>query len=524
MFETNQEREVGRNPRQWDLDKQHVPPISRNLQDNVDYLNRLLGVGYGPGNAWDLMAKPFRYGGLNMMAYVLNGYFTTTNLVLILDNFERQISEFVTRREGQGFSIQELAQYLNTHIGFVQVQPFADMGELIRQILSGPMVIFIDGFDVALLIDTRIYPMRSIGESEIERTVRGPRDGFVETMLFNVALIRRRLKDPRIRTELLQVGNRSKTDVTIMYLQDVTNPELVDHVRIALNSIDVDATPMAEQAITDQMMRVKWNPYPIVRYTERADVAATALVDGHVLIIPDTTPEVIIAPITFFQLLQNPGEYHSYPLVGTYMRWVVLLSVLLSTLLPGIFLVVNLHPEAVPKEFSFFRADTTYPLPIWMELLIVELGLDVLRMAMVNIPSVLASSVSIVAAVIFGEFASKIQLFQPEVLVYMAFVLIAQFAISSFELANANALTRLFLILVTEAGFAVGIRAWGFLVGVAAWVLLLATTRSLGVPYLWPLIPFRWKNGLQDILLRKPMSTISGRPEVLRPRTAKRKG
>ncbi|WP_081412092.1 spore germination protein [Alicyclobacillus herbarius] len=524
MFETNQEKKVGQQLRQWDIDKQHVPPISRNLQENVEYLNRLLGIGYGPGNAWDLMAKPFRYGGLNMMAYVLNGFFTTTNLVLILDNFERQISEFVTRKQGQDFSIQELAEFLNTHIGFVQVQPFADMGELIRQILSGPMVIFIDGFDVALLIDTRIYPMRSIGESEIERTVRGPRDGFVETMLFNVALVRRRLKDPRIRTELIQVGNRSKTDVTIMYLQDVTNPELVDNVRRSLTSIDVDAITMAEQAITDHMMRVKWNPYPVVRYTERADVAATALVDGHVLIIPDTTPEVIIAPVTFFQLLQNPGEYHSYPLVGTYMRWVVLLSVIVSTILPGLFLMVNLHPQVVPKEFSFFRADTTYPLPVWAQLLVAEIGLDILRMAVVNIPSVLAGSVSIVAAVIFGQFASKIQLFQPEVLVYMAFVMIAQFAITSFELANANALTRLFLILTTEAGFAVGIRGWGFILGLAAWVLLLATTRSLGVPYLWPLIPFRWKNGMQDVLLRKPMSTIRGRPPILFTRTAKRKG
>ncbi len=501
-----------------------IPAIDADLQKNVSYLNRLLGVGQGPGHSWDIMAKPFTFGGLQMMSYVLNGYFLTMNVVLVLDDVEKQIQAFLTAHEGRSYTLQELVNHLNTRINFVQVQPVTTMQDAVRFILSGPLVTFIEGLDQALLIDTRIYPMRSISEPEVERVIRGPRDGFVETMLMNVALVRRRLRDPAMRTELMQIGNRSKTDVTLMYLEGVAEPGLINEIRQRLQSIRVDAISMAEQSVTDLIGDVKWNPYPIVRYTERPDIVSRALLEGHVVIVVDTTPEVIIAPITLFQLMQSAVEYHSYPLVGTYMRWVVIVSSLLSVFLPGLFLLINFHPNALPKELSFFRADFTDPMPLWLELVVAEISLDVLRLAVVNTPLTLASMVSIVSAIIFGQFATKAHLLQPEVLLYMAFVLVMQFAQPSYELATAHQMSRLWILACTQIAFIVpGVPAWvGFIFASAVWIVFLATRRSFGIPYLWPLVPFRWRGGMSDILFRKPAAEKTEGPKILHPHFRRR--
>jgi stage V sporulation protein AF len=470
------------------------------------------------------MAKPFHFSGFNMMSYVLNGYFLTMNVVLIVEDLEKRVHLFMEAHPDGNFTLQELMDYLNTHVAFVQVQPVEKMEDAVRFILSGPLVTFIDGFDQALLIDTRIYPMRSIEEPEIERLVRGPRDGFTETMLMNTALVRRRLRDPALRAELMQVGTRSKTDVCMMYLNDVANPEIVDEVRSRLKNIDPDTVAMGEQAVAELIGKVKWNPYPNVRFTERPDVAATALVEGHVLVVVDTTPEVIIAPITFFQLMQHPEEYHSYPLVGTYMRWVIIFATLIALFMPGAFLMINFHPDSLPKELTFFKATRSDPLPLWAELLIAEVVLDVLRLAVMNIPVALAAMVSIMAAVIFSQFVTAIHLMQPEVLVYMALVLISQFALSSFELASANQIARLWILLITQMGKWLGLGGLGFGVGAAAWFIYLATRKSFGIPYMWPLLPFKWKNGMHDVLLRRPVLKITGRPAVLHPKIMRRKG
>ncbi|MCF8564848.1 spore germination protein [Alicyclobacillus tolerans] len=484
--------------------------ISADLQKNVDYINHLVGVG----TSWDILAKPFRFGNLNMVSYVANGFFLTMNMVLILEDFQKCIQDFISGRDpAKGFTLDELVAYLNTHVAFVQVQPVDKMSDVTRFILSGPMITFIEGFDKALMIDTRIYPMRSIAPPMVERVIRGNHDGFTETMLMNTALIRRRLRDPRLRVELLQVGTRSQTDVSFMYLQDVADDKLINDVRQKLKSMTTEAMTMGEQEVIDVIGKVKWNPYPIARYTERPDVAATALVEGHVVIVVDTTAEVIIAPTTFFQHLQHPQEYHSYPMVGTYLRWVILFAVFSSIFLPGVFLTMNAYPSLIPKHLAFFLANGKDPLPLWLELLLAEVSLDVLRLAVLNTPVALASAVGIVAAMLFGQFATTIQLLQPEVLVYMGFVMIAQYATSSFELGSANQMARLWILLWTAA-----LQWIGFGIAVLSWLILLLRTKSFGIPYLWPLLPFRWTHGMRDVLFRLPVPNMDGVPGILRRR------
>lgn len=487
-------------------------PVSQSLENNVNYVNDLLGIG----TTWDIMVKPFRYGKLNMMSYVANGFFLTMNVVLVLDSFHRNVEAFEREKQGEEYTIDDLVFYLNTHIDFVQVQVIDKMSDAIRFILSGPLITFIEGYDKVLLIDTRVYPMRSIAEPMTERVVRGNHDGFTETMLMNTTLVRRRLRDPRLRVELFQVGGRSQTDVSLMYLKDVAEEELVDNMRNLIKNIKSDGMMMGEQQIIDIIGNVKWNPYPIARYTERPDVAAMSLLEGQIVIVVDTTAEVIIAPTTFFQHIQNPQEYHSYPLVGTYFRWVIGLAVFASIFLPGIFIVANQHPTLIPQWAKFFIAARQDPLPLWAELLIAEIALDTLRFAVLNTPAAIASSIGIVAALLFGQFATQIQLLQPEVLVYMGFVMVAQHATASFELASANQLSRMWIMLWTAA-----LNWVGFGVSVVSWFVLLLTTKSFGKPYLWPLLPFRWKDGLRDLVLRWPSQELGGVPELFK---AKRRG
>ncbi|WP_051321900.1 spore germination protein [Alicyclobacillus contaminans] len=498
------------------MERAEQTPISSRMSENVEFVHELLGIG----TTWDIIQKPFHYDHVHMTTYIMNGFFMTTHVLLLMQNFEQTVEAFAKEYPAdKGYTAHELMEYLNTHLPFVQVQVLDKMSDVIRFILSGPMVTFIEGCNQALLVDTRVYPMRSISNPQVERVIRGPADSFTETMLLNCAMIRRRLRDPRLRIELMQIGARSQTDVSLLYLQDVTSEQLVDDIRARLKGIRVDSLAMADQAVAELIGKVRWNPYPIVRYTERPDVATTALLDGHVLIVVDTSPEVIIAPVTFFQHLQHPQEYHSYPMIGTYLRWVILLSVLMSVFLPGVFLVVNAHPTAMPRRLSFFIASRDDPLPLFVELLVAELALDILRLAVINTPSTLASAVGIVAAMLFGDFSTHIHLLQPEVLVYMGFVMIAQFATSSFELATANQMARFWIIVWT--GF---FRGWGFAIACITWFLLLYRTRSFGIPYLWPLIPFQWRNGLREILFRRPTAVESGRPPIFQPKIVRRKG
>ncbi|MCY0894198.1 MAG: spore germination protein [Acidibacillus sp.] len=483
-------------------------PISSRLEENDAFLKELLGIGV----SWDLIAKAFVFEDIKMTAYTANGYFLTIDMVLIVENLEMSIKEFVAQHPQGSFTLDELVNHLNVTISFVQVQIVKKMADAVRFILSGPLVIFLEGYADVLIIDTRIYPMRGIDEPAVERVVRGPRDGFVETMLMNVALIRRRLRDPRLRVELLQIGSRSQTDVSLMYLQDVTNDELVERFRHALKTIPNDMVAMGEQPVTEWLGKIGWNPFPIVRYTERPDVATTGLLEGQVVVIVDTTPEVIVGPTTVFHHLHHPEDYHSYPAVGMYLRVGIILASLISVLAPGVFIVLAAEHNHLPKAISFLGTPKPLPFSLGFQFLLAQLGVDLFERAVINTPATLASSIGIVAGLVFGQFATMMNLVSPEVLVFMGGAAIAQFATSSRELSSANRLMRLLLIVLSWIFGGIG-----FLIGIVFIIVLLGRTRALGIPYLWPLFPFNWK-GFKGLLIRPPLYKVKKKASVFNPK------
>ena len=483
------------------------PKISANLATNDEYLKNLLGVGV----SWDMLAKPFVFSGQKMTAYTANGFFLTMNMVLILENLEHTLRTFFVERAEEPFQIQELVDYLTVTVGFVQVQVVDKMKDAVRFILSGPLVLFIDGSPVAVMIDTRIYPMRSVQEPEVERVVRGPRDGFIEVMLMNVALIRRRLRDPRLRVELFQIGTRSQTDVSLMYLEDVTNKDLVRDVREKIKSFHMDIAAMGAQSMTEWIGQVKWNPYPIFRFTERPDVATAGLMEGQVVIIVDTTPEVMIGPTTLFHHIHHPDDYHSYPVVGLYMRIASFLGFLFSIFGPSIFIVLAAEHNHLPKSLMFLGTPKPLPLSLGLQFFITQIVVDLFERSVINTPTTLATAISIFAAIIFSQFAVMMNLLSPEALFFVGTAAVAQFATSSRELGTANRVARLWFILMVW-----WLGGKGLLIATVIWLIVLLRTRALSVPYLWPIFPFSWK-GIRGLFSRNPLYQLGNITNPLRP-------
>ncbi len=483
------------------------PEIASKLDQNDEYLKKLLGVGV----SWDMLAKPFVFSGQRMTAYTANGFFLTMNMVLILDNLEKTLRQYFQDRGNEPFQIQELIEYLTVTVGFVQVQAVDKMQDAVRYILSGPMVLFIDGSNVAVLIDTRIYPMRSISQPEVERVVRGPRDGFIEVMLMNVALIRRRLRDPRLRVELFQIGTRAQTDVSLMYLEDVTNKDLVRDIREKIKSFPLDIAAMGAQSMTEWIGQVKWNPYPIFRLTERPDVATAGLMEGQVVIVVDTTPEVMIGPTTIFHHIHHPDDYHNYPSVGLYMRIASFLGFLFSVFGPSLFIVLAAEHDHLPKSLMFLGTPKPLPLSLGLQFFITQVVIDLFERAVINTPSTLATAISIFAAIIFSQFAVMMNLLSPEALFFVGTAAVAQYATSSRELGSANRVSRLWMIVM-----AWGLGGKGLVIAAIVWLFVIWRTRAMAVPYLWPVVPFSWR-GLKGLFSRNPLYQLGNIANPLRP-------
>jgi stage V sporulation protein AF len=395
---------------------------------------------------------------------------------------------------------------------FGEISLIDNLEEAVKEVLAGPLIFFVDGEREAISIDTRQYPSRQPEEADIEKVTRGSRDGFVETLIFNVSLIRRRIKDPRLRTESIQLGRRSLTEIVLLYIEDIVNPEILEKIRDKLLKIDVDGLPMAEKSVEEFLTEDFWNPFPKVRYTERPDVAAVHLLEGHVCIIVDTSPSVMIAPVTLFHHIQHAEEFRQNPIVGVYIRWVRLLGVFISVFLVPIWLLAAEYRALLPEGLQFIGPRESPTIPLFIQFILANLGLDLLRMASIHTPSPLATALGLVGALLIGDIAVTVGFFVPEVLLYISLVAIGIFSTPSWELSLANRLAHFFL-LITTGLFTI----YGFLAGFLLIFIRLATTRSFGIPYLWPLLPF---NGpaLLNVLLRKPVPIKGFRPSFLKTR------
>lgn len=393
-----------------------------------------------------------------------------------------------------------------------QVREVESLDEMVDNILTGQIAIVIDGVGKAIIVDVREYPARSPEEPDTEKITRGSRDGFTETIVVNTALTRRRIRDERLRFEGMQVGVRSKTDIAIGYIKGIADPGLVDVVRKEIKNIEIDGLTMAEKTVEEFMVKQGYNPYPLVRYTERPDVAATHLLEGHVIIYVDTSPSVMIAPATLFHHLQHAEEYRQSPAVGTLVRWVRFLGVFASVFLLPLWLLLAIDPSLLPEVLNFIGPNKHTNIPIALQIFLADFGVEFLRMAAIHTPTPLSTAMGLVAAVLIGEIAINVGLFVPEVILYVAIAAIGTYATPSLELSLANKIARVFLLLTTFF-----FHVPGFVIGTTVYILFLARIKAVNTPYLWPLLPL-YPKALMQLLVRRTVPGSNIRPSIVHPR------
>jgi len=462
--------------------------VSKKLERNSDWLSQELGVD----RSYDVIRRDLIVANRKAALFFIDGF--------AKDDIMERILTTLTLIQPQDFRPNAFKKIFHRYLTYIEVETTNDLHEAVDKVLAGPLVLLIDGIDEAIMIDVRQYPVRSPDEPDLERVVRGSRDGFVETVVFNTALIRRRVRDPKLRMEMMEVGKRSKTDVCVCYIEDIANPKLVQMVKEKISQINIDGIPMAEKSIEELITPGSfWNIFPRVRYTERPDVAANHLLEGHVLIIVDTSPSVMILPATLWHHLQHAEEFRQTPTVGVFIRWLRYGAVFLSVFLMPVWLLLATNPEYLPESLKFIGPSKLGKIGLAVQFLFAEIGINLIRMAAIHTPQALTTSLGIIAAVLIGDVAVTVGLFSPEVVLYTAIAAVSIFATPSLELGTANTLVRI-LLLISTGLFGLP----GFTGAVLIVVFMLLTTKSFGVPYLWPLVPLNL-TALRDIIIRPPV-------------------
>ena len=394
---------------------------------------------------------------------------------------------------------ENIREFANRFIPYVETDVVSTPDAFIKSVLSGGVGLIIDGFTDAVIIDARTYPVRSVTEPENDRVLRGPHDGFVETIVFNAALIRRRIRDVDLTMEIHSVGKKSKSDVVICFMNGRVNKKALDTVRKKVDSITINSLTMSQQSLVECLVtKQRFNPFPKVRYTERPDAAAASVLEGSIIILTDNSPSAMIIPSGIFDFLQDTNDYYLSPVIGSYLRIIRMLIFSLTLLMTPIWFLLIQNPEVIPPWLDFIKIEEQNSVPVVAQLFIVEVVIDTIRLASFNTPNALSSSFGIIGALVLGEFAVSAGWFVPEVVLYMAFVAMTNFAQPSFELGYAFKLFRMLLIALIAA-----FNLWGFIAGVVIIILEIAFNKTVsGQSYLYPLIPFNGK-ALLNLILRR---------------------
>jgi len=379
------------------------------------------------------------------------------------------------------------ARALELRLPYVEIARETDFNKLILGVLSGQTVIFAESFGAeAIIADLRTYPARSTSEPEGDRVMQGARDGFVETLIMNTALIRRRIRDPRLTMEYFNIGGASATDVAVCYVKGIADEESLSDIRKKLTEVRPKSLTLGYQSLAETLIRRGWlNPFPKIRTTERPDTAAAQLMEGSIIVLCDTSPLAMILPTSIFDYLEETGDFYSPPLTGSYLRIVRMAILLLSVIITPLWYLALEYQQILPDSLLFLIPDDPGALPIILQLLLAEVAIDGLKIASMNTPDILSNSLSVVGALILGDFAVEVGWLSGDVILYMAFVAIANFAQQNYELGYAFKFMRVLTLILTAL---LGI--WGFIAGILLFILAVATNNTvLGKGYLYPLFP-----------------------------------
>lgn len=476
------------------MENQKQEVMTGKLSQDIESFKRMLGVDEN----FDILYRVIHIGGKEACFFLIDGF--------CKDELMEKILQYLIgiKDEEMPTDVQGM---LKKHIPYVEAESSGNFQEIIHNLMSGVLALLIDGFSEAILIDSRTYPARNVSEPEKDKALRGSKDGFVETIVFNTALIRRRIRSTELRMEMLNVGKSSQTDVVLCYMESRVDPVFLEKIRGGVQKISTDALTMNQESLAECLYKQKWyNPFPKFKFTERPDTAAAHILEGNIVILVDNSPSAMITPTTIFDVANEADDYYFPPLTGTYLRLSRFLIAFLTYFLTPTFLLLMQNPQWIPAGLSFIRIQDTVNIPLICQFLLLELAIDGLRLAAVNTPNMLSTPLSVLAALVLGEFSVNSGWFNSEIMLYMAFVAIANYTQSSYELGYALKFMRIINLLAT-ALFGI----WGYIGAVVFCVLSIACNRTVAnTSYLYPLFPFDGK-ALAARIFRLRMSGEKGK-------------
>jgi len=445
-------------------------------------------------SSFDILTRAVLMEGKRAEIYFVDGMVENQSLEKILDLLLQLPADALGKGSAEDFAARA--------VPYGETDVVNDQADFATFVLSGCVGLLLEGYDRAVLIDVREYPSRPVMEPENDRVLRGPREGFVEALLVNTAMVRRHIRDPRLTMELIQAGGRSHTDVVLCYLGDRADQKILERLRKKLREIHVNTLTMGLQSLTECMTRGQWwNPFPRARYTERPDTAAASVAEGQILLLMDNTPAGMILPTGILDFLQDTNDYCFLPVTGTYLRWLRLLVSVAATVLTPLWYLFVTHPDVLPDFLRNIKIHEPIAMPVLVQLLLIEAVVGTLKLASLNTPPALSGSFAVIGALVLGEFAVRSELLVPEAVLLMAFVAVANFAQPSYELGYALMFARIAILLCSAL-----LGWWGLLAGGALLLVAVSCTKTIaGTSYWYPLIPFNGR-ALSRLLFRRAIN------------------
>ena len=465
-------------------------PVTKNLEENeVWFRSRCEGCS-------DIKLQPMRLGkdgSVSALAiYVEN---TVPNLILEESVLGRMFIDMARKDPKEVYQAVEA-----NSLGLSEAQPLQTREEGMNAMLAGNLLLLVEGYDKGLKIGSKGYPARSVDNTDTEKVLRGSNEGFTESVKTNTALIRRRIRNPKLSMEMKNVGSTSHTDVVLCYMEDRVDSGFLQQIEKRLEQIRTDALAMNQESLAECLYPHKWyNPFPKFKYTERPDTAAAEILDGKIVLLTDNSPAVMILPVSVFDIMEEADDFYFPPVTGTYLRVTRFVIALLTLLLTPTWLLFLQNPQWIPPQFAFIKISGDVYVPVFAQLLILEFAIDGLKLAAINTPGMLTTPLSVIAGLVVGEFAVQSGWFNAETMLYMAFVAIANYTQASYELGYALKFMRILLLILTAvfglAGYAAGL--------VITFLSLLLNRTVSGESYLYPLIPFDGKQFCRRIFRKR---------------------
>ena len=411
--------------------------LSASFEENIRYMNEILPVK----ESFDIIRRDIVIGGKASVFYYIDGFIKDEVMLKIMDSFLSVPEEDMP---------EDAETFIQKQVPYMEVDIAEDFDDVIRNVLSGPACLFIDGYKECILLDCRTYPARSVDEPDKDKSLRGSRDGFVETIVFNTALMRRRIRDPHLIMEMTEAGQASRTDIAICYMSDRVDRELLDNLKKRIESLQLGDLRMNQQSLAEALFKRKWfNPFPKFKYTERPDTAAACLLEGKVILLVDNSPSAMILPTSILDMIEEANDYYFPTVTAVYLKTTRTLITIATVFFTPLYLLFMQNLEWLPDVFEFVAVRDTVNIPLIFQFLLLEISIDGLRLAAMNTPTMLSTPLSVIAGIVMGEFSVQSGWFNSEVMLYMAFVAVANYTQPNFELGYALKFMRLMLLVLT---------------------------------------------------------------------------